>query len=768
VARSRPRTETTGGSREIRHWQAVTIIAALALFFFKDILLGNAYLWEDFLYFSFPVRNFAATSLARGEFPLWNPYTFNGMPFFADIQTAVLYIPCLLLTFFVRDGYLNHYWLQLFMVFHYILAGVTMYALAVSIGLRRLPSLFAGVAYMLSAFMILHAIHQQIVTMAAWFPLILLLFRRVLALPGWLWVCLTGLVIGHSILAGYPQLTVYLYFFLFVYFLYELFTTYRGSAVVSGEALGMMLRAAAVIALSLGLATVQLLPTLELSELSQRAVITYGKSTEGQMSWGQLLTILFPKLFGVADASAYNYWGPGVYWYYWETTIYRGAIPLILTVLSALFWKKHRLIPFLWGFSVFGLLFAVGDHFFLHRIFYAYVPGFSSFRCPARMLAFMGIAVGLLSGFSIQEILYGDRRQGLPARWRTVVFGTAGTAVLIWLLLLSGILDRVLPFLSTPAVNAKVRNDLNVSIVVVLLSAALIVWLIIRGSSLRWGFWGLLGVTFFDLLLFGGSQNNAKLNPTDYFRRPQEIIRYIRQMGGPEYFRVNTRNERGMIMDRNQGMVDRLFMMEGYTPLALQRVYPPVTSPERMLNLLNVKFRTVNSEAERSIALAPHTGYLPRAFMAYELRVIPDEKALAAELNSESFDPALTALLETDPGWSLPAESGTPSWKANIREYGINAIVLDVQTDRDGLLVLSEIHYPGWSAYVDGTETPLYRTNYNLRGTFVPRGSHTVEVRFQPQTLFRGLWISLGSLLLCSAGIVIPLTKRRNARVPKP
>jgi hypothetical protein len=767
MRKQRAHTVTARGTGDIRHWHAVAVIVAMALFFFKDILLGNAYLWEDFLYYNFPVRNFAAASLARGEFPLWNPYTFNGMPFFADIQTAVLYVPCLLLTFFVRDGFLGHYWLQLMMVLHYVLAGIGMYALAVSMGLRRLPSLFAGVAYMLSGFMILHAIHQQVITVAAWFPLILLLFRKVVALRSWLWVCVAALVLGHSTLAGFPQLTLYLYFFLFVYFLYEMFTTYRGPALVSREALGTMIRAAAVILLSLGVAAVQLLPTMELSGLSQRAAITYAKATEGQLSWTHLLTLVFPKLFGVADASGYNYWGPGVYWYYWETCIYRGAIPLILTVLSLLLWKKHRIIPFLWGFSLFGLLFAVGDNFFLQRLFYDYVPGFSAFRVPGRMLAFMGIAVALLSAFSLQELLYGERREAAFARWRTLVFGIAGGTILLWLVLLSGMLDGMLEFLKTPAMEALARKEANISIVVFLLSAAAILWVMLRRSSLRWGIWLLLGITFFDMLLFGGSQNNAKLNPTDYFRRPQEIIRYIRQNGGPEYFRVNTRNESGMIMDRNQGMIDRLFMMEGYTPLALQRVYPPVSSPDRLFNMLNVKYRTVTNEAQRSLALAPRSGYLPRAFMVYELRVVADENALASGLNSAEFDPARTALLEADPGKVLSAGQGSPVWKADIREYRNNAILLDVQTDRDGMLVLSEMYYPGWTAYIDGVETPVLRVDYNLRGTFVPRGPHSVEVRFQPRDLARGRLISLTSLLVCGAGIAIPLTKRRSARAPK-
>jgi len=115
---------------QLRDWQAIAAICAAVAFFFRDILLAKAYFWEDFLYYFYPVRNFAAVSMAKGELPLWNPYTLNGMPFQADIQSGIFYLPNLLLTFFVSGGRLNFYWLELEIILHYMLAGVCMYYLA--------------------------------------------------------------------------------------------------------------------------------------------------------------------------------------------------------------------------------------------------------------------------------------------------------------------------------------------------------------------------------------------------------------------------------------------------------------------------------------------------------------------------------------------------------------------------------------------------------------------------------------------------------------
>src|SRR5512140_774861 len=104
--------------RELLPWQVVVLLAFLVAIFFREILLGTAWLWEDFLYFSYPVRNFAATSVAMGSLPLWNPYTFNGMPFLADIQTTVFYLPCMLLSLFATGSRLSFYWLEFMVIAH--------------------------------------------------------------------------------------------------------------------------------------------------------------------------------------------------------------------------------------------------------------------------------------------------------------------------------------------------------------------------------------------------------------------------------------------------------------------------------------------------------------------------------------------------------------------------------------------------------------------------------------------------------------------------
>jgi len=743
--------------------QCIAILTLLVFVFFHKVLLGQAYFWEDFLYQNYPFRSFAATSLAMGQMPLWNPYTFNGMPFLADIQTTVLYIPCLLLTLFVSNGSLSFYWLELVIILHFVLAGVGMFYLAKSFSLKNIPALFAGAAYMLSGYMIVHAIHQQNVTLVAWYPLIFLFFRKALSEQRWLYVFVCGLVLGHSILAGYPQLSLYLYFFLGLYFVFELLTTYKGKDIVSRPALIMSAKAAGIVIISVALAMIQLLPTFELSDLSQRAQITFEKASEGSLAWSQLATLFFPKMFGTAGAGGYEYFGPGQYFYYWETCVYLGILPLLLAVLSVSLYKKSKHAAFFLGIALFSLLFALGDNFFIFKLFYEFVPGFSKFRIPARMGIMLTFASSLLSAFSLHHVLYGEKTTQERKALRNILLAATGLGILLYGATLSGSFADSITNARFEQVRDLIAKGVHPSLFILLVSAAALFGLIVKGSFARRAGVLLVALFFIDMFMFGGDQNNGANNPSEYFKRKCDLVEFFKKDGENELFRVNTRNAQGILpgWDRNQGMIDRIFMLEGYTPLALQRAYAPLATVDQAYDLLNVKYKTVFDERSGQQNVVEHTSRLPRAFFVYDIHVTKSEEELLAYLKSPEFNHRTAAVLEKEPGKPLSTPTTQPTWEAHITSYTNNKIFIEAKTSHDGLLVLSEIYYPGWKAYVDGVEAEIYRTDYNLRSVFVGAGEHKVEVKFEPATFRNGMWISIATLLFCIAGIGFSLRKSK-------
>jgi hypothetical protein len=90
---------------------------------------------------------------------------------------------------------------------------------------------------------------------------------------------------------------------------------------------------------------------------------------------------------------------------------------------------------------------------------------------------------------------------------------------------------------------------------------------------------------------------------------------------------------------------------------------------------------------------------------------------------------------------------------------------IEVQAEGPGLLVLSEINYPGWGVTVDGDEADLETFDGALRAVRLPEGTHTVVFTFRPQTVYWGF--GLGMLGLVGWGFVNSLARRaaleRNA-----
>jgi hypothetical protein len=81
--------------------------------------------------------------------------------------------------------------------------------------------------------------------------------------------------------------------------------------------------------------------------------------------------------------------------------------------------------------------------------------------------------------------------------------------------------------------------------------------------------------------------------------------------------------------------------------------------------------------------------------------------------------------------------------------------------------VFSEVYYPkGWDVFIDGTKADYVRTNYVLRGMYIPAGNHNIEFRFEPQSYYTGRMISIIANILVGlliiATIVYYARKKKN------
>jgi hypothetical protein len=140
---------------------------------------------------------------------------------------------------------------------------------------------------------------------------------------------------------------------------------------------------------------------------------------------------------------------------------------------------------------------------------------------------------------------------------------------------------------------------------------------------------------------------------------------------------------------------------------------------------------------------------MPAAFLvpASGAVVIEDETAQLARVKDPSFDPEREVVLAK----GISPAAG-PSSSANLGatvewiSKRTNSFELNVKATEPGILVISQIDYPGWKATVDGRATDITRANYALPAIFVPEGEHRVLFSFEPLSFQIGLVLSAISL----------------------
>jgi hypothetical protein len=151
---------------------------------------------------------------------------------------------------------------------------------------------------------------------------------------------------------------------------------------------------------------------------------------------------------------------------------------------------------------------------------------------------------------------------------------------------------------------------------------------------------------------------------------------------------------------------------------------------------------------------------LERALVVPRARVIEDDRVALELLRTREFDPAGTVILGDTPllptDWdAAEGAAGVHRERAHIVEYTPNRIVTDVAARRPALLFLSEVYAPGWRAFIEGQEIPVYRANVAFRAVPIPSGAHRVWLVYDPPLMRTGRLLSLLAALGAVAAAVV-------------
>jgi hypothetical protein len=766
----------------LRELGAAALLLLAALGFFWRILF-TAGAWKpagggDLASFLFPIYRFAAANLRAGSLPLWNPHLYGGAPFLADMQTGIFYPANLLLFLFIPD--FSYQALEWMVVLHVFLAGLFMYLclryLEPGRPLRVPAALTGAVAYMFSDLFIVHFGNLNLIGVAAWLPLILLLFWRALRARRLALAVGAGLAFGLSTLEGHLQITLYIGLALVVAVFAEAMASRRSRRGWAFSLLALAITAA----VALGLAALVLVPAFEYTRLSPRAELSYRDAARYSLVPALLGEMLVPALFSSRE--------PALYWGVWDRVAagYVGIFTLILAFLAVLL-RRGRRIGLLVALAIVAFLLALGGESVIHGWAYRLLPGFGQLRAPARIIFLLDFALAALAALALDRLLQPlDRRASRAFRgaWRGLI-GFAGAAVLVggaWAyLVIYQAQDR------DPTLFWRVSVAGSGVIFALLVLLASLAWLGARrtGRLRRTALaWLAVGLIYLDLASVGAYSDLGTEPPTAGYDHAH-IVDFLRKQPGA--FRIDSRTNVWDVWQPDLALLAGLYDVGGVdNPLVVADVarYWEGTGGRstRLYDLLGVRYVLGSKDVsldwgkfslvfdqDPEVNVYRNETALPRAFVVHRAIVAESHGDAWERIHQPGFDPATTIVLEG--GQPLEGQAAAQA-TVQIVSYQPDALEIEVDIESDvdtgaaGYLFLSDPFYPGWRAEVDGQPATLLRANYAFRAVPVPAGTHRVTMAFHPGSWYAGLGITTFTLLvlLILGGLALARGRRQDRR----
>jgi hypothetical protein len=682
-------TRDAADSAFFRYLPYAVLLTEVLLFYRKALFTATHLMPWDLPSYNLPQATYISISLRSGTFPIWDPYTYCGFPFFANIPNQLFYPPTLLTIALsgLATGRPLLRALEWQIAAHVFLAGVGAYWLSRRLGIGRGPATLAATVFQLGPyFASMSALGPS--NAGAWLPFACLCVVALRETFRWRWVALLAACFAMAILAGFPAVTAIV--------LVGTLLLAIGFVLIERRSVKLVAAVLVAGAWSVLLAAVQVLPTLQL--IGQSSASGRGSWTLAGSPLVSLVTLLAPNHFGELDMSSTYHLSTNQAFVY----LYCG-VPGLLLALATVAFIRTRLVAVFTGFTVASLLWMLGSSTPVGSAIWAILPG--SVKAP---LYVEFTKVSMVLGVAVLAGLGADRLQ----RWRyavaMLVVVTAADLILVGSgrklntgLFAEYAITTPQEFEGAKETIPEVRKLVDQTVPPSRIEA-------VEDS----GNWLTIGLV-------------AQI-PTAHGDEALALSRVlaVRRIfcEGPEWLRHCQASK------LDSPVFD--FLNIRYI-VSWQPGGPEAVRKAGLQRVLDVAAHQVYENPK----------VLPRFFLTSHVQITRDFQESLAAMASPQFDPRRTAVVEGLTGWT-DAGAETPADAVKVRSYGQRNVELEVNSPADAFLVTSETYYPGWGAYVDGRERKLWITNGAFRGLPVPAGRHTIEMRFQPQILWLSLMLS--------------------------
>ena len=764
------------------------ILAAWGLAVSVWPLTGTVVPWDSKNQF-YPTLRYLGSALAHGELPLWNPYHFGGHPSAADPQSLLFTPTMLLFGWLVPEPSMQLFDVVVFA--HFLPGALAFVPLFRRRGWHPAGAVVAALVFMLGGSATARLQHTGIIFSYGFFPLAFWLLEEALDRRSYLYGLLFAagaamMVIGRDQVAFLCALT------LMALAAQRIWAAPRSLAYLKSR-LGLLVFMGLV---GGALLAVPVVLTMQFLATSTRPSFGFGVAAMGSLPPESLATILFGNVFGSLRWT-YDYWGPdwhslseGTWTDRATNYLFIGTIPAFLLLWHGvaggrLFAREFRFFLVLGAVAT---LYALGRYTPGFEVIFDHLPGVDLYRRPADATFLINIALAFAAGYLVHRYA----TEGLP-QWNSASLGRLRAALPLFTLpllalgLLAAAIASALAFAVKGGFVAPALTEIGVSLATVALAIAVITRM---SGTPRWReAIALVLVTLTGAELIGRHAASA-LNAepaeryTIFTKLPPEQLQGLQILkrelaerhARGEYPRVEILGLQGAW--QNASMVLGIEDTIGYNPLRLadyERAIGPGENAEdpnqrrfptsfrgyncELASLLGLDYVVLDRPVEKLPRHFPRltdaevvygTGRMwiyrlntsvPRAYLARHVTPVDSEAVLGQEelpeFNSHTevlIDDASMPLLKAAYRPTGPAPDGAKG-EARIVSYKRNSVTLDVESGENGILVLHDINYPGWEAWVDGERRPILRANLLFRGVEIGPGRHRVEFHFRPMSL---------------------------------
>ena len=673
--------------------------------------------------------------------PLWNPMTFGGHPFFAESGSRLAYPPLLQLSV-LFDASWTH---DLYVMLHLFVAGVAAFALMRTFGVGLGGALLTGVAWAFCSYTLGWVMLEMIAAPSALLPIGLLCVRRWYDRRSWATLLAGAFVLGLLFLGTTVEFALFCFLCVGGYAaalaIVRVVREWRYLTPVGRVA---VLAAPAVLVIAaLAVATVALLPFLDLASSSDRASRSPFARESTSVPVRLFRHVLTPPpvpgdVFGAVGILVAGQVFVGT------ATAILAAVGLFLRRPGSALGRALVIVLFLFtaGTPVTWLALLA-------------IPRLSALNGFGRALFLWDLGLAVLGGLGLDALLRLLRARGAgaanaPARraWTVLAGSVAALCIVVTGVQLLAYGRRVNPPLqereaadlypSTPAVEAT-RSALGPT----------------RGRG------RVIPVSHSPHLpvMHGATSMAVDLPSAGGYEPvlPATVTKLARVIAGEPVESALSKLTPGTFLARFPSNTVRTDLLGragitavmGSPDLVGDPTWGPAALAARGLR---------QTYAGPDATVYEVLGRPPRASVVTDAIWAKSSPEALRRFVSPSFDGRRQVILEGEPSRQPPPSMSAPESEATgveWREDRPDEIRLAVTAQAPGWLVLLDGWGPGWKATVNGRATDVIRANYNFRAVAVPAGSSTVAFSYRPTSVVVGTWVSVLSTALIGCVLIL-------------